>query len=769
MTKIIALASTLSLLLAACGGGSSGNNNTASLSPLSGTVAVGVAVKSATITIYDADGQRIASATSDAQGQYTTTLPQDAKRPLIIEAQFDDQKIYSLANGASETVANVNQLTNAAVALVSASGNPAFIVSELSSGNLAIDESQTQTALSKIQSAIKPLHTTVSSLSGRDIGDFRTTPFDADGTQLDKLLDTSLISTTPSVEDGQTRVNVELNFNLASNLQQDQPTGISFKSTATPQEIEQISSSIAIDANKLPPKILGTLYAEWIQRMKACYALPQSTRAQNGQVVAQACKDVFYNSDPTLFVDGGAKVGSGRFDVMVNSSGQPDFKASVKPYLAHNIKTDANGNTSGMAIIGGQGFDPETQGYLNFAVVARVFNLNGKPALGAYGDQNPSDFGVNSEITATHFPLKSSTSSDYVTSGYAIRIPASIPGDSRTVAYAVLTTPKTSANPNGTQVVFGKQGSRSNLRICLKSELDESGAPKANTPCTGVPSFVQAIRYLDEQKHDSGQTPLELARVRSYTVYSKSGIANLSCPAYSNLGLGCPRTDAEIEAHRSGGLWTLVYHFTNGDTSSTLYARHPVRAMTNSELVGASGPDNMAAKLTSTTISDFKQQNLDMAASGRAFSSWSTPGAEYPIWSRPVGGFPFAWTVEAGKEEESPRSVGITGQSVYVDNLDQQFDSNLRPGWDDRKGFHTATRSVAVMCSPVTDAGSTDISCAGATGDWDAATKTVSNVNWDQVTHEYAAGSWMTSSWLWTMDRSQRHLVRSYQWYRPEN
>ena len=761
----VTLSAAISIILVACGGSNSPTASTTSL--LTGTAAVGAAISGGQITVFDATGQAVASATTASDGRYTLDVPSSAQAPLVIKLDFAGQELFAVKGSTSSGVANVNQLTQAAVAMLSSSGDPTLVVAEIASGATTIDQSKIDLKNALISAAIKPVTDAISSASGNQpLGDFSTTDFSADGTGIDKLLDAAQVNLAASQAGGRTQTNVEIAFNLATDLNTTiEPMAVSFNGSASAAAVGAQASSITITPSQLPPNQLGTLYDELLVRMNTCYALPLSQRMANSTTInAQICKDLFKNSDPTLFLDGGFGF-AGRFNSLSTNPLSSIISKAQTPVLMHNITTNASGVMSGKALLAIRGVDDDGN-YLNAAVVAEVFNLNGSAALGFIGDQNPAEFYVNSEVEVVNHPLAPNTNYDYVTSGYSVFAPNYAP-TGKTLVMAKLTTPK------GDVVTFGKRGSRSQLFICKISELS-NGRPTGD--CTASPTFVQGIRYLDQALEDQGRSPIELAGIRKNIIYSRtdtsSPIARTQCTAFSGLGLPCPRSEAEIESQRAGGLWQLTYTYTD-NTTVTLRARHPVRALSNSELIAATGPDAKAAKLTATTINRFKALNASAVGEGRAPTDWQTTGAgQNPIWAPATGGYQFDWTVDAG--QEAPRQVYLAGRVAYYNDGSSRnwwnrptssVPTDYRPSFDEKARFKSNLRSFTLDC---TLADVSDVSCAGVSGDWASPTDSLNNILQDTTNRNFASGAWMSYANLWTKDSNQRNLKRSYNLYYPE-
>lgn len=747
-------------VLVACGGGG-GAGGAASSFSIGGTAATGAPITAGTVKIYDATGQVVASGVTDEQGLYSLSVPMTATAPFVVEVSLAGQRLYSIANGKTDTRANVNQLTNALTSMLSSKGNPELLASELSSGVTTISAQNISNKKELLDTAISPIKSAVLSL-GQEVVDFHSGAFSANGSGLDKVLDTTNIFTTSIGGSGaSSAVNVQIAFNIASDLESTRELpGLLFNSGETIQQVESRGNAVQINSALLPPTEIGSMYQDFLARMRTCYAVPKAQRVSGYTILAQECKDIFVDRNPASYLDGGFELGPNRFAGMFTLEQPAIFIQTLSPVLIHNI-TGSGSSLNGKAIISFRGEDIDGN-YLNSKVVVQVYTLNGRKVLGAVGDQNPAEFYVNAEAVATNFPLKNSEAFDYLSSGYAAFIPSSVPNRA-SVIKAVLTT------PNGSTITMGKWGNRSQLFVCVSGQNPDIGVD-----CTGLPSFVQGFRYVDAQKHNNGESPVSLLRVRSTLVYSRTqDSSNTGCTAfktaYNNQSILCPRTDNEIESQTPGGLWTAEYTFTD-NSNLVLKARHPVRALSGRELAGGTGPNTKAARLTSETISALKNLSQLAVTDGRAYSTW-TSSPENPIWAPADGGFNFAWTVDAG--QEAPRKVKAIGRVAYDTTQNRSWNRNLngkdmRPNWEDELNFKTNERSLTIGCKLA--AGSGDVSCKGAStgANFNSNVSPIqSDVNAANVTTDYANGVWMSTSLLWTSDNTATNLMRVYSWYDP--
>lgn len=750
-------------VLVACGGGSGDKSATTDSSKpflIQGTAATGAAIVGGVVRIYDASGSAVSSGSTDANGKYSLSVPMSAIAPFVVEVDLADQKIYSVFSDKVDSQVNANQLTNTLAAILSKNGNPELLVNELRDESLVFTAQSIESKKELIKSSISPVKIAVESL-GQNVQDFHNGIFDADGTGLDKLLDaTNVLTTTARSADEANTVNVQISFNLASDLNVDrQMTGLQFERGDSISQIASSASLLNINAANLPPTELGGMYLEFLERMRVCYSLPKSQRVSGFTILAQECKDIFKGSDPENFLDGGFKPGENRFAGMFLLDQPPVFKQALSPLLIHNI-SGSGSSLKGGAVIAFRAEDAEAN-YYNFKMVVEVATLNGNRVFSAVGDQNQAEFYVNAEAKVDNFPLKSNNSDDYISSGYSVWLPASIVGRD-TVKKAILTT------PNGATVTMAKNGNRRNLWICRPNQNPDLGEV-----CNGIPSFIQGFRYISEQRNANGEFPISIRQVRTNLVYSRTQDAtNTSCEAfktaYGSQSTLCPRTDSEIESQMPGGLWQAEYHF-NDNTKLILKTRNPVRALSNRELAASSGPNSKAARLTTDSINALKTLSQLAVDDGRAFSNW-TDVPERPIWAPLTGPFNFEWIVEAG--QEAPRMAKAIGRVHYYQSQNQIWNRDVqgvdvRPNWEDEIRFRNSTRNAKIKCE-LTNA-SADVSCGGVlVNDFDRnESPLIEDLDISNVTSDYAPGAWMSTSLLWTIDNTNTNIMRIYNWYDP--
>lgn len=189
--KAVSLSLIASAALMACGGG--GGSPAATTASISGVAAVGAPLPNATVKLKGANGVVITT-TASATGAYTFADVSTLTAPMMLEASGTAGGVaYNLhsilmtvpAAGVSG-VLNVTPATEAVVA--QATGQEPAAVFADSAKITAVDSTKLANAKAKLKAALADVLTALG-LPSADV-DLFTTAFTANGTGLDKLLDT---------------------------------------------------------------------------------------------------------------------------------------------------------------------------------------------------------------------------------------------------------------------------------------------------------------------------------------------------------------------------------------------------------------------------------------------------------------------------------------------------------------------------------------------------------------------------------------------------
>lgn len=254
------------VLLIGCGGGAGDSTTPAPVVPtatppsLSGVAAVGAAVDQATITLTDASGRSLTT-TAGADGSYRFADLSGLVAPFQIQASGTlgeasitlNALVASAPTGAG--VANITPLTNAIAALVAPTDLPtAMTAAQLQ----ALSPAAIADASARVSAVIAPLATALGLPAGFDP---LRTPFTADGTGADRLLDHLEVSVAPGA------VAVANKMALATDGQSTAAAASTLVKgdTAAPAPV----STEASDTRN---------FDELAQRLQGCFAIPAGQR-----------------------------------------------------------------------------------------------------------------------------------------------------------------------------------------------------------------------------------------------------------------------------------------------------------------------------------------------------------------------------------------------------------------------------------------------------------------------------------------------------------
>ncbi|MDF1628894.1 MAG: carboxypeptidase-like regulatory domain-containing protein [Alcanivoracaceae bacterium] len=215
----VSLAASLILALSGCGGGSGGGGG----STLSGTAAVGAAIVGGTVTARCADGSSFTQAvTTDADGSWSGKIDSSAL-PCALRVSGGTPPVTLHGYASSTGTTNITPLTDLALAQAT-SQTPADWFSAFAGTPVDVD-----TAADQLVDALTDAGFTVPA-SGNPF----TTPFAADGTGWDGLLDDlkQAIEDDPALADYAALVTLVKDGNLSTSLP-DAPPPPSFSISGT--------------------------------------------------------------------------------------------------------------------------------------------------------------------------------------------------------------------------------------------------------------------------------------------------------------------------------------------------------------------------------------------------------------------------------------------------------------------------------------------------------------------------------------------------------
>lgn len=383
--KLSVLAASLTLV--ACGGGGGSGSvlvDTPQSLAVSGVAATGAPLANATLQIYGKDGLAILATpvTIAADGSYSATIPASAVGPFVFEVDNGTEKLYSVLPDKTGNVVNVTPLSNLIAAKLSSTGNPNTLASELAASTATISASTTNTATASIMTALQPLTTALGLATSVNP---LTTTFSADGTGLDRMLDSLDVKIEPKGSESQ----IEITMKQSVDEDQDLPK-ISFSNSATPAALPTVDATKLVTTG-MTPKIQALL-----DKLTACYADPLSSRVTSGGTTAadiqsQNCKDAFIGSNPAAYKTNGMAISKTQHFGGIFSAESTAGVVFSDPKFFYQVGTTvANGPTQGDVVFGYRWKDE----YGNFQIERNVARLDTDGKLKLIGNQYIYDGGV---------------------------------------------------------------------------------------------------------------------------------------------------------------------------------------------------------------------------------------------------------------------------------------------------------------------------------------------------------------------------------------
>ena len=420
-----AIAGAALLVLAGCGGGSSvTRSDTVGVAPsstvLSGVAATGTGFEGAIVTVIDSRGVVVgASAPVAADGSYGVALAPGAAAPFVLTASRADaagavESLVSVVAAASDMAGvNLTPVTSLVASRLSPSGDPMRLASEVAAGTATINSAILAAKVLEARQLLGP----VIKLSGNADFDPIGTPFTADGTGHDRLLDAITVSFSPS---GPTATNVSIGIRPTSRDAGAQPTSINFASHRTLAEIKQDAANrtaltTPVDTSTLVPAGTSVLIDDFLRRWTACLALPLpyrvTTEAQGASgVVAPACRTLFSGNDPATYRHDGSMVGKGK------AMGALFTASSTGTVFSQGAYEYTRGN--GDIVIGYRSLDAAGAQAFDLAVLR---NEGGQLKL--VGNRNAFQGSVTARYRVRHSPTADSSNSDIHATGYVLHVP----------------------------------------------------------------------------------------------------------------------------------------------------------------------------------------------------------------------------------------------------------------------------------------------------------------------------------------------------------
>ncbi|OWW21344.1 hypothetical protein AYR66_19535 [Noviherbaspirillum denitrificans] len=470
-----------------------------------GTAATGAPFSGARITYSDRNGVVVGSGNTSTTGNYFITLIRGATPPFVVQAARDDTSLYSVAPDTSSQNINVTPVTTLVASRLSPSGDPARLASELRTSADLVSTAKVAARVTEVTTLIQP----VLDATGVTANPL-TAKFSADGTGMDRALDSLLIKITPS---SATSTNIEVAIKQQAS-DEAQPVVAQFTSATT-----TLPSLASVSAAVLPPSGTASQIGDLLQRLNKCLALQVSERVSTPNVnpstadaiKASACKDVFYGNDPTTYKHNGRRVGTGP-----------------------RTQLNAIFTTDGTGMIFDRGFYvfSRTNGDIVFAFrntqttgdsgtgafVARLTASDGKLRL--IGNQYAYDGGVNAYHQLREFVNQ--PNSTYYSTGYTFNV-----ANDGTLSKVVVTS------PTGQQFTL----------------LSNSGSSNMTLAINGLPSGTNFLRM--RSVYASATNTGNPATAEKHLVFNPTAL-----------------TDADLVAIPQQSTWKFDYYL-KGNTGTT--------------------------------------------------------------------------------------------------------------------------------------------------------------------------------------------------------
>lgn len=656
------------LALAGCGGGGSSGvasntgttpgTTTTTPSTLSGVVASGGPVAGALVQAIDNSGNVVVSSTSHADGSYTLTLPAGAAPPLLIKASNASITLSSVwppaAGQTISGVVNVTPLTNLLTSLLSQNGNPAATGSgavNLGQLSVAAIQAQSQAILAMLAPVTAQIGGVAASLSTSTATPYPliNTPFQANGSGIDLLLDSVHISVVPAAG-GPANIQVSVQQVLNPGAV---PPSVQFTSSQTPPVL-------AAPTGTLPPAGLAASMQAFVGNFNACMAQPLTTRVIAGSLSSASCLALFQNSDPTTYLSNGqaiAKAWPMLFDSTQTGGTLSD------PRLQFGRMTTPPGSTT--------------------PVATWIYTMTWAAPPGAGGVSFPRD----------NFELPASASG----SGSAV-IPLVLLGDQYSYKAKVRAFGQLREFVNDSPDQYWSSGYTVNV---------------ANQTSGGLPIFDHVVVTTPPINGTSQTITLVPSAGSSYLVEAGHGCTDflryahgMFSPAPSGVNVGNPAdpasyesllfvgnlSDAQIAQLADQGPWQFDFYLASAPTTlaSTQYYRTLTRMMGLAELQAQGVPSLVSptpAALATASTSTVNAQFSAYLASTPTSLALAAPAS---------GPATYSWALPATGGEQS------SALSVYG------YDNASAAGFNDSTALASADLSGKVSCTPQTVA---DLHC----------------------------------------------------------
>ena len=643
----LALASAALILAGGC---SSSDSVTAPAAPaavtFSGTAATGAAFAGAVITVLDSRGVLVGTSQPvGADGAYTVTLDAGAVAPFVIiasrtSADGQVESMVSVAESTSVTTLNVTPVTTLIASLLSTSGDPLKLASEVAAGTAQVTAASVSATVAEIKTILAP----VLAATGTSDANPLSTPFATNGAGYDRLLDSININIIPA---SSTSANIEIGIKTTGGSDTSQPPVIQFKSDATLASITTTNNITAssVGGNTVTTANLveaGTsvLITSFLQDLTNCYAVPFASRVSGvsgtmtavvgtaSAVIAPECRNVFHNNDPATFLSNGGVVqrtanNTGAFASLFRS-GATGVVFSQGSYEFTR--------TNGDLVIGYKSRD--TSGGETYDTL--VVRKGSDSKLRLIGNQYNHPGSVSAYHQLRNFITLNQSANNYYSSGYTVHVDNLQNGPNPKYDRVEVTT------PNGNTVTI----------------YPSSGASFLVFKKSGALTSTNFIR-------------LGAAFVDTSMTHSPSTVDSTS------LFFASPqRTEAELAAIPAQAVWVYRY-FLWGNTGATPDATQSYKTRNRALAIGELRLKGLAALVPEITASIAADANTSTGVIGLDANepAYIQTDAGGNAWSVPVGVLP-------------PTQVRIFGR----------YNSGAN-SFDDAVNFPSTARKTVVQCS----------------------------------------------------------------------
>ena len=574
-----------SALLTACGGGGGGSSNT-----LSGTAATGAPLSGASIEIYNASGLKVATAIADSTGNYTSSaLLGDG--PYVVKATSGNTELYSVQASVDGSKVNVTPLSNLVATLLSPTGNAANLVGEVGADKTILST----TGINDKKAIVKSIASPVATAVGLDTGfDVINTAMVADGTGLDRVLDTVRIGITHEASSS----SIQVVYKTADS--NSTPQVITFNHNDPRSNVIASVNGVAFTSGDLFDSSVTSKLNVWLDRLNACTRIPASQRwtgsVGSKTLIAEVCKKLFYNDDQNTFRHFGITAEQAftyAFSDKTWTEAEPSRQATEPEY----VYTNSDGEV--LVKLKAKLFNDDGSSYYRYYFFNLSRDPNNNNELRSRGNRYLYETNMSTVNYVKSFPY--STGYDYTYSGYSFDIPTEGTNGDSSIASTPYNKTIVSAkvtSPSGEITYLKKKVGRSRLVVCPSISTAASDCSYSPFRAVGS-SFLNSSTAVD-LVYSSRTRPAE------YDSYGSVNFGQLSDSAIRSLPM----------------IGTYTFELTLSD-NTTVTQRVPFfgRPKTHNEIIAAR--TSKFPILSSEFISSLFRSRTDDLSAFRASSELS--------------------------------------------------------------------------------------------------------------------------------------------------